>query len=139
MDNNNGTAGGDEQKPAKRKTASVGRKTAPSARKRSAKSVNAEEQAGAGAAAGAGIAAAEAEPRQAPPPQDQADGQERAGRDALAGVSTPRAADQGDPIGDSGRSGDDFQNGDADRAANLAADLKSWMDARNGDPRGEVL
>lgn len=130
MDNDNGTPGGDGQKPAKRKRATTARKTTPSARKRSAKSVNAGEQ--------SGIAAAESEPRETPRPQSQADGQEAGARDAASAISTPRAADQGDPAGDADRSGDDFRNGDADRAADLAADLKSWMDARHGE-RGEVL
>jgi hypothetical protein len=85
---------------------------------------------------------ADREPLEAPRPQDQADGTERARREttaAPAGVSTPRAADQADPEdrGDAA-SGDDFVNRDAERAADLANDLKSWMDARGGE-RGEVL
>jgi hypothetical protein len=118
MESNDGKGPGDA--PGQKKN-----KRTPSARKRAPKAAKAEQN---------GTGLADREPREAPPAQDQADGTERSPRET--NVSTPRAADQADS-GDHG----DFSNGDAERAADLAADLKSWMDTRQEDRgvRGEVL
>jgi hypothetical protein len=103
------------------------KKRAPTARKRAPKGAQAAEQ------NRTVVDEREVGVGQPPKAQDQADGSERVAREA--GISTPRAADQADPGNDGGA------NPDANRAADLAADLKSWMDARRGDreePR-EVL
>jgi hypothetical protein len=119
MANNDGRGAGDSPAPKK--------KRAPTARKRTAKSANAAEES----------AATVAEPGhpagRSRRSDEQADGSERSPKDA--GISTPRAADQAD-------SGDErFGQTQAEGAAVVANDLKSWMDARREDrdaPR-EVL
>ena len=115
--NDTNGAGGDEQGPAKKRRASSTRKRAPSARKQSRKPIQAAEQDEAGAGDGT-------EPSTAA---------ERTGDRPQAGRSDPSR--QRDP------SSADYRNGDADRAAQSAADLKAWLDARPEDPddRREVL
>jgi hypothetical protein len=112
------------------------KKRAPSARKRTTKAVNAEQN---GATATERELAPTTEVR---PAQDQAsvaDGSAAATRNPGQRTSGERPADLGSADGNSDEG--TFGERDADRAADVAADLKSWMDTRQQDrdaPR-EVL
>ena len=118
MANNDGRGPGDSPAPKK--------KRAPTARKRTPKTASAAEESAATVAERPNVGGSKRA-------DEQADGSERSPKDA--GISTPRAADQAD-------SGDErFGQAQAEGAAAVANDLKSWMDARREDrdePR-EVL
>jgi hypothetical protein len=126
MEPKDGKGAGEEQRTA-------GRKRAPSARKRTPKSVPADEQSG-------------------PAPTERETAPETVARPAqsVAAVASRSATEvrepgqrtSDEPTADVGAADErDYGEPDSARAADVAADLKSWMDARREDRDGgrEVL
>lgn len=108
------------------------KKRAPSARKRAPKAVEAAEQNGASATEREVAPETEPVPAQT---QAKVDGGTDESHSPGQRTSGARPADVGNA------DDDNFAERDSDRAADVAADLKSWMDARREDrdaPR-EVL
>jgi hypothetical protein len=132
MQPNDGNGPGDDRGSAKKKRA-------PGARKRGAKAAKATEQNGATATE------REVAPQaQVKPAQTQSNVADR----SVAEARGPGQRTSGERPVDLGtadeRGYDDERNygdGDAERAADVAADLKSWLDTRREDrgSRGEVL
>jgi hypothetical protein len=106
---------GDGQRPGRKKGA-------PSARKRAPKEVKATEQS-------VPTTASELAPQSKPQPA-----QTQPSREPV-GARTDDVGRRDDGTVDEGN----FGERDAESPANVAADIKSWMDARREDGRGEVL
>jgi hypothetical protein len=107
------------------------RKRAPTARKRTPKAVQAEQN---------GSTATEREVApQAQPVPAQTQAKVDRGTDESRNPGQRTSGER--PVDVASSDDGDFAERDADRAADVAADLKSWMDTRreDGEARGEVL
>ncbi len=126
MESNDGKGPGDSSTPRK--------KRAPSARKRTPKAVKAAQQTEPPTTDRELAPQAEAQPAQTEP-------REEADRSAVEPRSPGQRTSQERVVPLDGQGDESFGVRDADRAADVAADLKSWMDTRREDrdaPR-EVL
>lgn len=126
MDSKNGSGAGDSQTPKK--------KRAPSARKRTPKTVKSAEQGTAAATVREEAPRAEVRPAQTEPAE--------ANRSGAETRNTGQQRPSGERVVDlQGSDESTFGERDAESPADVAADLKSWMDTRREDRehRGEVL
>ena len=130
MEPNDGNGPGDERSGKK--------KRAPSARKRAPKATTSTEQNGATPTEREVAPQAQPKPAQTLPSQTQPNVADR----SAVGARSSGQRTSGERTADLGNAdGRNFGDRDADSAANVAADLKSWMDTRRDDhgSRGEVL